>query len=380
MAMLFSSVKRWIFWIHLAAGLLAAIFIFIMSATGVLLTYERQIKELAEMSYAVEPKDNSQRITTDQAVAVLQDLHSDEPHIYVRWVNRKGAAVPVWAGPYSYLLHPYTGEVLRTGEGAVAEFFHIVKDLHRYLLLEGDYRSIGKNLNNYANLVFIFLMLSGLYLWLPKRFSLRSIKSHSWLPKRYKNNHHRNRQWHFVFGIWSLPALFVIALTATLFHFDWANKTLYGFYGESVPVPERHEVVSSLDSDHIAYEKLFQKAKQHAGNNGYHDWYSMWMEIGEHQREARFYIDKSIGHRQELAYSLFFDTRSGQVTDVLRKEDWSRGDQAWGTSRFLHTGEHFGIIGQTIAGLVSLLACLLVYTGFVLGWKRLFKSGGPSQI
>lgn len=339
-----NSVKRWIFWIHLTAGMLVALFIFIMSATGVLLTYERQIKELAEMSYSVKPKSDNQRITTDQAVAILQDLHPNEPHIYVRWVSREGAALPAWAGPNSYLLHPYSGKILRKGEGTVTEFFHVVTDLHRYLLLEGDYRSIGKNMSNYSNLVFIFLLLSGLYLWLPKRFSLRSLKSQSSLPKRYINSHHRNRQWHFVFGIWSLPALLVIAITATLFHFDWANKALYGFYGESVPIPEQHEAVTSLAGDNVSYERLFEQAKQHAIENGYADWYSIWMEIGEHPQEARFYIDKSIGHRQELAYSLFFDTRTGQVNEVLRKEDWSRGDQAWGTSRFLHTGEYFETI------------------------------------
>ncbi|MGY0649482.1 MAG: PepSY domain-containing protein, partial [Paraglaciecola chathamensis] len=54
-----------------------------------------------------------------------------------------------------------------------------------------------------------------------------------------------------------------------------------------------------------------------------------------------------------------------------RKSDWSRGGQAWGTARFLHTGEYFGVIGQSIAGLVSLIACILVYTGMLLAWRRL---------
>jgi uncharacterized iron-regulated membrane protein len=136
---------------------------------------------------------------------------------------------------------------------------------------------------------------------------------------------------------------FVIAVTATLFHFDWANKALYGFYGETVPVPEKHEPVTSLAQGQIAYEKLFERAKHHA-------------------------------KEQELAYSLFFDSRTGQVADVLRKEDWSMGDQAWGTARFLHTGEYFGIVGQTLAGLASLLACILVYTGFVLGLRRIRRA------
>jgi uncharacterized iron-regulated membrane protein len=371
------SFKRWVFWAHLITGLVAGFFVLCMSSSGVLLTYERQIKELSEMRYTVSPTPSSTRLSTDEVVGILQQLKPEEPHIYIRWVNREGAAIPAWAGKTSYLLHPYTGEVLRHGEGLAADFFHVVTDFHRYLAFAGEYRVIGKNITAYANLLFLFLLISGLYLWLPRRFNKKAFKQYLLLPRRYLNTQHRNRQWHLVFGIWCLPILFVLVSTATIFHFSWANTALYGAFGESVPQREKHLEVTSLAADIIPYDTLFSKAKQHANNNGYENWYSMWVEIGDSENEARFYIDKSIGHRQELAYSLFFDTRSGDVAKVLRKQDWSRGGQAWGTARFLHTGEYFGIVGQTIAGFASLIACLLVYTGVVLAWRRLIT--GPMQ-
>ena len=404
--MVSKTIKKWVFWTHLIAGLIAGIFVLCMSFTGVLLTYERQIVEFSERLHDVEPAKLSThvgeaavqhegegigehtetqahsavsaristaraRISTDEVVTILQALKPNEPHIYVRLVNQEGAAIPAWAGRHSFLLHPYTGEVLREGEGMVGKFFHLVTDFHRYLSLAGDYRVVGKNITAYANLVFLFLIVSGLYLWLPKRLNLRALKQQFLLPKTYQNSHHRNRQWHVVFGIWCLIPLFVIALTATIFHFDWANKAIYGAFGESVPAREQHEEITSLAADVVPYETLFNSAQHHANANGYADWYSMWMEIGEDIQEARFFIDKSIGHRQELAYSLFFDTQTGEVTKVLRKQDWSPGGQAWGTARFLHTGEYFGVVGQTVAGVVSLLACVLVYTGIVLAWRRL---------
>jgi uncharacterized iron-regulated membrane protein len=367
----FKSLKGWVFWAHLVVGLVAGLFVFGMSFSGVLLTYERQIIELSEMRYSVASSSTVTRISTDEVVKILQQLKPEEPHIYIRWVNREGAAIPAWSGRDSYLLHPYTGEILRHGEGMAADFFHHVTDFHRYLMLEGGSRAIGKNITAYANLVFLFLLLSGLYLWFPRRFNSKAFKQMLLLPSRYLNAQHRNRQWHLVFGIWSLPVLFVLALTATLFHFPWANQALYAAFGENVPKRENHQEVTTLEADKISYEILFSNAKVHANENGYVDWYSMWLEIGDTENEARFYIDKSIGHRQELAYSLFFDTRSGGVSKVLMKQDWSRGDQAWGTARFLHTGEYFGFVGQTIAGLASLLACILVYTGVVLAWRRL---------
>ena len=41
--------------------------------------------------------------------------------------------------------------------------------------------------------------------------------------------------------------------------------------------------------------------------------------------------------------------------------------------RFAHTGEVLGFAGQTIAGLVSLGATLLVYTGLALSWRRFWS-------
>jgi uncharacterized iron-regulated membrane protein len=41
--------------------------------------------------------------------------------------------------------------------------------------------------------------------------------------------------------------------------------------------------------------------------------------------------------------------------------------------RFVHTGEEYGILGQTIAALASLAACFLVYTGLALAYRRLIR-------
>jgi uncharacterized iron-regulated membrane protein len=38
--------------------------------------------------------------------------------------------------------------------------------------------------------------------------------------------------------------------------------------------------------------------------------------------------------------------------------------------RFAHTGEYWGLPGQTIAGLASAVACVLVWTGLALAWRR----------
>ena len=37
-----------------------------------------------------------------------------------------------------------------------------------------------------------------------------------------------------------------------------------------------------------------------------------------------------------------------------------------------HTGEFLGFWGQTLAGVVSLITCVVVYTGLALSWRRFF--------
>lgn len=40
------------------------------------------------------------------------------------------------------------------------------------------------------------------------------------------------------------------------------------------------------------------------------------------------------------------------------------------TMRFAHTGEYYGLAGQTLAGLASAGGAVLVYTGLALAWRR----------
>jgi hypothetical protein len=39
--------------------------------------------------------------------------------------------------------------------------------------------------------------------------------------------------------------------------------------------------------------------------------------------------------------------------------------------RYVHTGEYYGVIGQTIAGIASFAGVILVWTGFALSLHRL---------
>ena len=363
--------RKVFFWSHLVVGISVGIIVFIMSATGVLLTYEKQIIEWDDARHSALPHLDEQRLTTDEVLRITRQKHPDENHIYIHWFNEEGRAIPVWAGNHRYLIAPYSGETLQIGQSWLVESLHFVTELHRWLAFEGKQQANAKEITAYSNLFFIFLIISGAYLWLPRHFRWSSLKPHLLFKKKFNSHHAKHFNWHHVFGFWALVPLFFIVASATVFHFQWAKEVVYGVYGEEAPGPrQRREPVELIDGKQ-RYETLFTVAKQHAANNGAKDWHSMWVEFGREKGNTRFYIDRSLGNNYDVAYALFLDNDTADVVRVKRGSDWSKGAQAWGIVRFLHTGEYFGVIGQTIAGLASLAACFLVYTGFLLSWRRL---------
>jgi uncharacterized iron-regulated membrane protein len=363
--------RKFLFWSHLVVGIITGIIVFIMSATGVLLTYEKQIIEWDEKRYSVVAQQGDKKLTTDEVLNIARQKHPDENHIYIHWFNEEKRAIPIWAGEYRYLLSPYSGQVLQTGQSPIVESLHFVTDLHRWLAMELEEESFAKEVTAYSNLFFLFLIVSGAYIWIPRRMRWSSLKPRFFFKKQFKNVHAKYFNWHHVFGFWAILPLFIIVATATIFHFKWANEIIYGIYGEEIPaLSKRPEPVKLLDGKQ-SYESLFNVAKQHAANNGAEDWHSMWVEFGREKGNTRFYIDPSLGNNHAVAYALYLDNDTAEVVKVKRGSDWSKGSQAWDVARFLHTGEYFGIIGQTIAGLASLAACFLVYTGFLLSWRRL---------
>jgi len=81
-------------------------------------------------------------------------------------------------------------------------------------------------------------------------------------------------------------------------------------------------------------------------------------------------LDRGMGgeptKRATLTVSRTGDAAKWQPFDSL-----TAGRRARSIMRFTHTGEVLGVWGQTIAGLVSLGAAVLVYTGLMLSLRRL---------
>jgi len=76
--------------------------------------------------------------------------------------------------------------------------------------------------------------------------------------------------------------------------------------------------------------------------------------------------------RPDLRAQLTLDRASGAVVawQPYASQSFGRRARAW--MRWLHTGEAGGWVGQTVAGIASAGAAVLVWTGLALSWRRFF--------
>ena len=80
-------------------------------------------------------------------------------------------------------------------------------------------------------------------------------------------------------------------------------------------------------------------------------------------------IDEGYGGQPQKRGTLTV-TRGGEIERWEAFSDLSPGRRLRSWLRFVHTGEYYGLTGQTVAGLASAGAVVLVWTGLGLAIRR----------
>ena len=174
-ALIVVGFKKLIFWLHLICGISLGLVVFIMSLTGVVLTYEKQISRWAD-DYDIQPP--AAEVEPLGPAALLQQAHlktgKRPTSIQVR--SSPDEPVRVSIGREAVMLDPYSGAALGEGATGVRSFFRTMIAWHRWLGQEGDGRAVGKAITGACNLGFLFIIISGSYLWWPRRWTWQYVK------------------------------------------------------------------------------------------------------------------------------------------------------------------------------------------------------------
>ena len=88
-------------------------------------------------------------------------------------------------------------------------------------------------------------------------------------------------------------------------------------------------------------------------------------------RPVALAIDRGNGGQPQRRGTLTINVATGTEESWAPFASLSAGRRARSFLRFAHTGEYFGVLGQTIAGLATLATVILVWTGVALAWRRM---------
>jgi uncharacterized iron-regulated membrane protein len=387
--------RKILFWTHLASGVTTGLVVAMMSVTGVLLTYERQMLSWLDRSQYSDaaPGAVPQPLEALIAGAKLERADFTPSAVVVR--RDPAAPLSLTAGRSGTLLvDRYTGAVLEPGGERLRAFFDALTGWHRWFNATGESRATARAITGASNLLFLFLIVSGMYLWLPRIWKWAAFRTRLAFNSKAQTSKARDFNWHHVFGIWSALPLAVVVATATVFSYPWANNLVYRTVGEEPPVrggpgaPAAARGPGAAQSGArdgggenggtrgahagdarpaLPFDALLERAAAHAG-----EWQAITLNLPEpNAPTVRFSIDQGNGGQPQRRHALTLDAYSGGVAAWEPFTSQTAGQQLRSWIRFLHTGEALGVVGQTIAGLVSLTSVLMVWTGLALAYRRL---------
>lgn len=427
--------RKVLFWLHLIAGVVAGVIIFVMSATGVALAFHPEIVAWVDRDVrrVTPPAADAKALGLDELLAKLREQRPGERPANILLEADPTIAVAVgYGGTNSFFVNPYSGEIRARGGQGVRDFMQLMIDWHRVLGgHEEKNRALGKAITGACNVAFLFLAVSGLYLWWPHQWTKKILAAVGLMNFKLRGKA-RDFNWHNAVGLWCAPVLIVLTVTAMPISYRWAGDLIYKLTGNPPPVqgggpggtaaPAVEFPTPPPGSEPLGLGAMFAVAQKEFPN---------WQQIsyrtgggrggrpgantssamstnaptiettnapaairennerrGEGAREGRREGQRE-GRGNAQPVTLTIKTRdqwplfsSTQLTldpftgNILQREgfsDQNLGRQVRSWTRFLHTGEALGVAGKAVAGLASAGALLLVWTGFALAWRRFFS-------
>lgn len=432
-----STLRNVLFWIHLVSGLIVGLVVGVMSLTGVAIAFETQITDWADRDarHAAPPPAGTPRLSLEEMLAKVKAARPAAQPSAVTVYPEPDSVVAVALGRGSAVyVHPFTGEVREQGAQGWRAFFQTMEDAHRWLAAPSEQRAVGKAVTGVSNLAFFFLGVTGLFLWWPRKWTLRSMRPTLWFRRGLKGKA-RDFNWHNVIGFWSLPVLLVLTASGAVISYKWASNLVFTLSGSPVPnaqgpnasppvpvpTPAPGTTPQALDAQFAvamkqakAWENITLRLPTPPGGGaqgGRPEGGPQQQGQGGPKGEARpegqggpkgeartegqggprgegrggqggpgrggpqasaFVV------REQERWPLFSSTQLSvdpYTAQPLRTEtyaDFNTGRKVRTWLRFLHTGEALGWMGQLIAALASFGAVFLVYTGYSLSWRRFF--------
>jgi len=364
------ALKKKIRLLHLWLGLCSGLIIFIVALTGSLLVFEKEIDQFINPSLYCVEKIGPTKKTLDYCTNVLESNYAitkiiristfDDPWRTILIVGKnKDKEAQIFS------VDPYSGKVV----GTVVQknrFFSIVLSLHRQLLLG----HVGEVITGISCLIFVFMLLSGLILWWPKK--IKDLKQR--LTIKWDASFKRII-WdlHSAIGFYSFLVLLIISITGLTWSFKWFEKGMY-LLADGTIKKAALKVENPTKTDTKLDQKTFYQ-------NIYYKTDSIFTYKGNIQirmpsdtinsiQVLKEHLDLGVPNQSSAAY---FDSHTGKSIKIRPYNSFSNGDKLKRLIYPIHTGSIYGYTTKIIAFLITLFAMSLPISGLLIWLGKIKK-------
>lgn len=373
------TLKYWVGRLHLWLGLASGIIVLIVSITGCLFVFQKEISETIwrEKYFVIPPEVSVQQPLSRMQKTAQAVLGPDKPINDITTYRDPGRSWEFMAynindtalgyfgsvGYYeSVFINPYTGEVTGTRDYKY-DFFSIVKSIHWSLLLNTKY---GQPIVGWSTLIFVLMLITGLVLWWPKKWT-KALRNRSFKIKWKAGFKRVNYDLHNVPGFYTLIPALIISMTGLVWAFTWFEDMVYAAAAGTTkpPVQVNVKAVDSTRADDQPMSLAYWGTRK---------------QLPEAQRllmippAEKGGIIYAYGYKDDETYygsdALRFDGYSGRLLYRRNNSEKNRGEKLIEMNYDIHVGAIGGLVGKIIAFIAALICASLPVTGFIIWWGR----------
>lgn len=384
--------KKIIHKLHLLPAIPLGIIISILCITGAILVFESELKEWCSPAlYKASGTNRNEALPIQVLMPIVKrQLPDSITPVSVQIPANPTANYRISTGKQGHaalLVDPYNGQIKgEVSPYAKGTFFSFVRRLHRWFLFENKRDgslSPGKMVTGTATLFFVFILISGAIIWIPR--SSRQLKTRL----RIHTGQSRFRFWydtHLAGGIYALVLLLVISLTALTWSFSWYRNAFYALLGAEQKQAQTQTTQAangrpSQQNRSAEGGEQRRRGRQSTGEPRETN-YAMWDKV-VHQLQDSVPTYKSISIEQGKATvsihrtgntratnSYAFHPRTGQITEVSYYKDQPRQTKIRGWIYSLHVGSWGGIATRILYFIACLIGATLPLSGYYIYWKK----------
>lgn len=361
------TIKKNIGLLHLWLGLASGLIVFIVALTGSLLVFEDELDEFFNPKFYKVLAIGKEKFPVDLLVANVQKEFHLKKVDRIHSFNDPERSLLITGTDFEkkkqiISVDPYTGKVLASVP-AKSRFFSVVLDLHRHLVL-GDF---GQAVTGASCLIFVFMLLSGLVLWWPKK--TKNLKQR--LTVKWRASFKRvNWDFHSTFGFYTFVILLIISLTGLTWSYKWFESGIYlladGTTEKSSTKVENTTKTDSGADKSFFYQNIFSKTDSIYKYKG-DTQIRMPADTINSIMVIKMNLEEEVPNIASIAY---FDTFTGEIIKTKPYELLSNGDKIRRLIYPIHTGSIYGYPTKIIAFLVCLFAVTLPITGLLIWLGR----------